>query len=682
MSRRLFALVLVPFGLSITSCRDDLTTAPAIIAPPSPSVSISSSGKVAFSANLGTGNGIATSNADGTGAFQVTTDGGHTPSWSPDGQRIAYTHYSDTPAERGIHIINADGTNRIQLTHPVADGCFDDWGAHWSPDGTKIVAARNCSLASQPVTVVDVATGTATPLVNGWYPQWTPDGQHIIFTDFSGPTATPYSVRQMNADGSDVTTLYVHNSQPPDTEFSPDGSKIAFTDEGATGIYIMNANGTGVTMIKAGRRYNHPSWSPDGTRILYDSAAVLYTIRTDGTDRQTVRPGSFPDWSKAPPIVDSDGDGVADPADNCATVANPDQTDTDGDGQGDACDDNDDNDGFSDIDEGTAGSDPLNANSTPEVCDGIDNDLNEGTDEGFLNTDNDAQANCVDPDDDNDRLYDGVDDDPLVAGTHFTRGTTAGTLGASPSGVTVTVDAGTTPDDVLVTYSRTGGNGAALVTIDLDNAVYNWQSDTQNCSAQDCIAQLARSGSQVLLQASTGPSALSATLYGAPSLITVNAGGSGTVTETVTAGTLSDATVAAGGSAAVFVNGMLIPTGMTATIGRLVAKSSLSGKKTKSLTVTGTLVPSASSNGLDPLAEAVVFQVGSETWTVAAGGFSLANGGSYNYSATLSGVQVSIQLKKARANEWTIKVTATPSTQATPTNIGLRVGNDVGVTTG
>jgi hypothetical protein len=75
---------------------------------------------------------------------------------------------------------------------------------------------------------------------------------------------------------------------------------------------------------------------------------------------------------------------------------------TDGDPEADCVDTDDDGDGISDSAEAAAGSDPLNAASTPEVCDGVDNDLNDGVDEGFTNTDGDGQADCVDTDDDND----------------------------------------------------------------------------------------------------------------------------------------------------------------------------------------------------------------------------------------------------------------------------------------
>ena len=135
----------------------------------------------------------------------------------------------------------------------------------------------------------------------------------------------------------------------------------------------------------------------------------------------------FSDWTIGNPgssLPDGDGDGVADDADNCPATANSDQADADGDGQGNACDVDDDNDGASDADEVAAGSDPLDGNSTPEVCDGQDNDLNDGVDEGFTNTDGDGQADCVDTDDDNDEQSDEDEltcgSDPLNAGSKAT----------------------------------------------------------------------------------------------------------------------------------------------------------------------------------------------------------------------------------------------------------------------
>lgn len=126
---------------------------------------------------------------------------------------------------------------------------------------------------------------------------------------------------------------------------------------------------------------------------------------------------------------DTDGDGVANTADNCPGIANANQLDTDGDGTGDACDSDDDQDTVAD------GADNCPLVSNPDqldtdgdgagnVCDGDDDNdtFADGTDNcpldsnpDQLDTDMDGAGDACDTDDDDDGVDDGSDNCPLEA---------------------------------------------------------------------------------------------------------------------------------------------------------------------------------------------------------------------------------------------------------------------------
>lgn len=94
--------------------------------------------------------------------------------------------------------------------------------------------------------------------------------------------------------------------------------------------------------------------------------------------------------------ADSDGDGVTDARDNCASVANADQADKDADGLGDACDDRD------DCASGNLARPDLDFDGVPDVCDlDDDGDRLYDTDEAAIGT------SPVDADTDDDDLLDG-----------------------------------------------------------------------------------------------------------------------------------------------------------------------------------------------------------------------------------------------------------------------------------
>jgi len=77
----------------------------------------------------------------------------------------------------------------------------------------------------------------------------------------------------------------------------PSANEIVF--DGGDQIYSIRPDGTGqVNLTNDAATYRSPSWSPDGTRILYTRNYLIGIMNADGTNRNSLGlAGSNPDWS-------------------------------------------------------------------------------------------------------------------------------------------------------------------------------------------------------------------------------------------------------------------------------------------------------------------------------------------------------------------------------------------------
>ena len=143
-------------------------------------------------------------------------------------------------------------------------------------------------------------------------PAWSPDGSNIVFESGLDGELSIYSI---GGHGENLTRLTDGEYNDEGPVWSPDGTKIAFFSNRREGrderpvslqIYIMNADGTGqerLTDEGSALDYN-PSWSPDGTRLVFQSRPEispnvnsLYVVGADGSGRRRVTDARYSDES-------------------------------------------------------------------------------------------------------------------------------------------------------------------------------------------------------------------------------------------------------------------------------------------------------------------------------------------------------------------------------------------------
>jgi TolB protein len=220
-------------------------------------------GQVAFTSNR-TGNwDIFLVDVAGGQPVQITTDPSDeiAPSFSPDGRKMIFSAYGERSGQWEMVVIDVDNPARRKF---LGFGLF----AAWSPNGDKILfqRAREWGTHWFSVWTLDLVDGEAqrfTEIVActnaaAIMPNWSPDGQHIVFSTVLNP-------------GSD--------------------DQAAIPQQGD--VWIVRADGTGRSNLTSSPYTNlQPVWASNGSILFVSNRSNegrehIWSLRPDAALRVT-----------------------------------------------------------------------------------------------------------------------------------------------------------------------------------------------------------------------------------------------------------------------------------------------------------------------------------------------------------------------------------------------------------
>ena len=283
-----------------------------------------------------------------TGATRQLTNSkksSQSPAWSPDGSRLAFI--SDRSDKRQIYLINPAAGE----AEPLTSGDEGVGSFAWSPDGKTIAFTQTEPKSSamkerekkygeyqiddqdfrmSHLFVVDIGSRATKSLTSGAFTvgsyAWSPDAKAIAFDHRANPSPAASGSADISiitvADGS-LRKLITQDGPDSNPNWSPDGSRIAFESSMANAsffytnrvIAIVPATGGTPSPLTAAfdEDPNIVAWKPNGILFAASEKTFSYLYRLDPDTKAIAKtaPGNTPMTVNSGFTVSKDGQAIA-----------------------------------------------------------------------------------------------------------------------------------------------------------------------------------------------------------------------------------------------------------------------------------------------------------------------------------------------------------------------------------
>ena len=244
--------------------------------------------RITYVVRRGTRFELQVADADGFGPQTVLASNEPiiSPSWAPDGNRIAYVSF-----ERKKPIVYIQSLVTGQRT-VAANFKGSNSAPAWSPDGRRLAVVLSKDGNSQ-IYLVNTDGSNVVRLTNtstiDTEPNFSPDGQHVIFTSDRGGSPQIYRVSVSGGTPERLTFDGTYNVSP---RYAPDGKSFVFIQRsgGRFNVATQDFGNRQMTSLTDGSVDESPTFAPNGRIILYASEVkgrgILSAVSSDGRVRQ------------------------------------------------------------------------------------------------------------------------------------------------------------------------------------------------------------------------------------------------------------------------------------------------------------------------------------------------------------------------------------------------------------